>query len=340
MQQARWLFGAAITLALGACASVPLSGDPAVPVLASGETEPVGTGAQDAADDPAIWHNTANPEASLIVATDKKAGLYVYGLDGKTRSFDPAGLLNNVDLVDMGAAGIVVVASDRNDPVHARMRLYRLDTDGAKLIPLGTVDAGSGEAYGLCLWRNGNALHAFSVLKDGTIGEYRLDLAGQAQSALLRSRKLSSQAEGCVADPRNGSLYVGEENVGIWHFAAGSDAGELVAPVDNHTLVADVEGLALLPEMAEGGWLVASSQGDNAYAVYSLPDMAPAARFRITAGQFGGTEETDGIALAAGRFGPKYPEGLFVAQDGINGDQPQNFKLVSWQAIREAILSK
>ena len=70
---------------------------------------------QDAADDPAIWRNAADPAASLIVATDKKAGLYVYGLDGRTRSFADGGLLNNVDLADMGAAGVIVVASDRND---------------------------------------------------------------------------------------------------------------------------------------------------------------------------------------------------------------------------------
>ena len=73
----------------------------------------------------------ANPAASLIVATDKKAGLYVYGLDGRTRSFAAGGRLNNVDLMDMGAAGVIVVASDRNDPLSAMLRIYRLDTASA-----------------------------------------------------------------------------------------------------------------------------------------------------------------------------------------------------------------
>ena len=36
-------------------------------------------------NDPAIWRNVQNPAASLIVGTDKKAGLYVYGMDGKVR---------------------------------------------------------------------------------------------------------------------------------------------------------------------------------------------------------------------------------------------------------------
>ena len=84
-----------------ACATVPKSGDPTVPVFAVAETVPVMTENEDAADDPAIWRNAASPADSLIVATDKKAGLYVYGLDGQEKSFSPHPALNNVDLVDM-----------------------------------------------------------------------------------------------------------------------------------------------------------------------------------------------------------------------------------------------
>src|SRR5688572_3125605 len=67
---------------LGACASAaperPLmeriaNATPAVTVTARGETTPVGTPNADAADDPAIWRNAADPAQSLIVGTDKKA---------------------------------------------------------------------------------------------------------------------------------------------------------------------------------------------------------------------------------------------------------------------------
>jgi 3-phytase len=327
-----------VTLACSACATTPpINSLPAATVAAVAETEPVGTAAADAADDPAIWRNSADPAASLIVATDKKAGLHVYGLGGKSRFFEPDGRLNNVDLLDMGDAGVIVVASDRNDPLNAKLRLYRLDTAAAKLTPLGIVDGGKGEAYGVCLWANGTAIHAFSVLKDGTVEEYRLELGAQPRAVPVATRKLATQSEGCVADPRDGTLYVGEEDVGVWRFAAGQTQGTLVAPVDNKQLVADTEGLAILPEGTNSGWLVASSQGDNAYALYALPGMQPAGRFRIVAGKLGATEETDGIALMGGDFGPDYREGLFVAQDGQNAPFAQNFKLVPWQAIREAI---
>ena len=313
-------------------------------VTAKAETAPVGTANDDAADDPAIWRNRRFPERSLIVATDKKAGLYVYGLDGKVRQFVRAGRLNNVDLIDMGRAGIIVVASDRNDELNAKLQVYRLDPKSTTLTPLGAVSGGTGEAYGVCLLRRGRALFAFSVLKHGAIHQIRIDLGkASLNGTIARSMKLMTQAEGCVADPRTATLYVGEEDVGIWAFdtrANGPVSGKLVAPVDGRHLVADVEGLALIPNGARSGWLIASSQGDNAYALYALPSLKPAGRFRIVAGQFGSAEETDGIAVSNGSFGKDFPGGLFIAQDGQNAPAAQNFKLVSWREILAATSTK
>lgn len=323
------------------CATVPPQSLPAAPITASGETVPVGTAAQDAADDPAIWRNAADPASSLIVATDKKAGLYVYGLDGKVRHFEPGGLLNNVDLVSLTDGSVLVVASDRNDLTQAKLRLYQLDPGTGRLRPLGAVNGGLGEAYGVCLWQDGETLHAFSVLKSGDIHHVRIDLGTESPSGtIVRSLKLATQSEGCVVDVRTGTLFVGEEDVGIWRFdarATGSTVPRLVAPTDGRQLVADVEGLALAPQGGNGGWLLASSQGDNAYALYSLPDMEPVGRFRITAGRVGATEETDGIEVALGNFGPDYPEGIVVVQDGVNAPAAQNFKLVSWRTVSEAL---
>jgi len=330
-----------IAAALAGCATSQPPRITAVAVPATGETEPVGTANNDAADDPAIWRNPRRPDASLIVGTDKKAGLHVYGLDGRSRHFLADGRLNNVDLVDLGRRGVIVVASDRNDAAQAKLRIYRLDTRTARLEPLGTAPGGAGEAYGVCLLRTGAALHAFSVLKDGAIHQVRIDLGdGTAGGEIVRSLKLATQTEGCVADARTGTLYVGEENHGIWDFdarASGPVDGRLVAPVDGKHLVADVEGLALAPAGRNGGWLIASSQGDNAYALYRLPGMTPAGRFRIAGGALGSAKETDGIDLALGSFGKDYPQGLFVAQDGENAPAAQNFKLVSWRDVLTAI---
>ncbi|MDF7774963.1 phytase [Sphingomonas sp. AOB5] len=316
---------------------------PTASVQPRGETKPVGTGNADAADDPAIWRNAADPAASLIVATDKKAGLYVYNLKGEIQSFLDAGRVNNVDLRDMGAAGIIVAASDRNDKVNPKLALFRLDPATRKLTLLGHVPVGTGEAYGVCLYREGDKLTAFNVIKDGTINQVELDLTGAAPSGkIVRTMKLGTQSEGCVVDERTHRLYVAEEDVGMWRFdarATGSTEAIKLASADGYQIVADTEGVALAEIGPDnGGYLLVSSQGDNAYAVYRLSDDSYVGRFRIMPGNgLGGTEETDGIELIVGDFGPDYPGGLFIAQDGINPPSAQNFKLVAWDDIRAAL---
>jgi 3-phytase len=307
-------------------------------VTASGETDAVATANADAADDPSIWRNAADPAASLIVGTDKKFGLNVYGLDGRLRGSVAAGRVNNVDLIEAtiaGRPGVLVAASDRNDPLNAKVALFRLDTVNGKLEPLGTVPAGKGEGYGLCLAVRDGTIDAFMVLKDGTINQVALDLHEVPSGRIVRTMKLATQSEGCVVDPATQRLYVAEEDVGVWRFDArpdGATAPTAVARVDGRTLVADVEGIAIADDL-----LLVSSQGDNAYAAYSLADDSYVGRFRIGAGKFGATSETDGIAAWAGDFGPAYPQGIFIAQDGDNAPAAQNFKIVDWRQVKAAL---
>ena len=318
---------------------------PAVNVLARGETTPVGTANDDAADDPAIWRNAAAPADSLIIGTDKKAGVYVYGLDGKVRDFNNAGSVNNVDLrADVmigGAPGVLVVASDRNDLANAKLALFQLNTTTGKLVSLGTVGAGAGEAYGICLYRDTMGLYAFMVLKDGTINQVKLDVSGAApKGEIVRTMKLSTQSEGCVTDEKLGRLFVAEEDVGLWRYDAaanGAVTSTKIASADGKNIVADAEGVALADDSKAGRFIIVSSQGDNAYSVYRANDDAFVGRFRIGAGSVGATEETDGIEVIVGDFGPAFPGGLFIAQDGFNPASAQNFKLVAWDDIKAAL---
>jgi 3-phytase len=332
-----WAAGCATTPALP-----PITPAPTASVSAKGETAAVATANADAADDPAIWRNPANPAASLIVATDKKAGLHVYGLGGPSRSFAAAGRVNNVDLRDMGAAGIIVAASDRNDPLNAKLALYRLDPATSQLTALAALPVGRGEAYGVCLYRDGATLHAFNVLKDGTIHQMTLDLSGAVPTGrVVRTMKLATQSEGCVVDERTHRLYVGEEDVGVWRFdarATGATTPTQVIAADRSKLIADVEGMAIAAiGPSDGGYLVVSSQGDNSYTVVRLSDDSYVGRFKVAAGRFGATEETDGLEVMTGDFGPEFPAGLMVVQDGHNLPAAQNFKLVSWADVMAAL---
>ena len=318
----------------GCAASAPMiSGLPPVQVSASGETQPVGTNRADAADDPAIWVDPANPNRALIVATDKKAGLHVYDLAGKDVAFTQAGLVNNVDV-----AGDIIVASDRNDGVNAHLAVFRLDAGKPAIVPLGRAAAGTGEAYGLCLKKSAPAqpITAALIVKDGTVRVGTLTIEGTPNFAVQWEHKIATQSEGCVFD--GDTLYVGEEVGGIWELKpnGNSATARLVAPVDNQRLVADVEGLATIDHKGQR-YLIASSQGDNAYAVFRLPGVDYVGRFAVAAGAFGATSETDGIEAVAGNFGDAYPDGLFLAQDGDNAPNAQNFKLVRWDRIAAAL---
>ena len=327
---------ALITIGIAAaCASIPV-GNPALSVPAMAETTPVGTANEDAADDPAIWRNNEDPARSLIVGTDKKGGLYVYDLEGKELSFLPAAGLNNVDLIELADGRVLVAASDRSEPEIARIHLSFLDPATARLKPAGRVEVGRGEGYGICIGetRDDGAVSIYSAPKNGIIYRTMVNpnaLGGESDTSEVA--RVPSQPEGCAFDERTGTLYIGEEAAGIWAIDPESGVKKLVAATGTGLIVPDVEGLALAPEGEEGGYLVASSQGDNAFAVYSLPTMSPLGRFRIAGGALGSVEETDGIEIDNRSFGPAFPDGLFIAQDGVNPPSAQNFKLVSWGEI-------
>lgn len=311
-----------------------------VSVPAAGQTTAVATADADAADDPAIWVDKTDPAGSLIVATDKKAGLNVYALDGTLKSSYPAGRVNNVDLRVVGDR-IIVVASDRNDKKSGKLAMFELDAATAKLKPLGILPVGAGEGYGVCMGQvEAGRVDAFLVMKEGDIFQVELTLDGQPKATVVRHMKLATQSEGCVVDDRTAMLFVAEEDVGIWRFGARkTDAVKPVAVArdDGKRLVADVEGLAIAAEGMKDGYLVASSQGDNAYALWRLSDLSYAGRFRIDAANgIGGTSETDGIEVKTASL-PGYEGGIMIAQDGDNMPAAQNFKMIRWADVRRAL---
>lgn len=289
----------------------------------------------DAADDAAIWIDTDDPGRSLIIGTDKQegGGLALYDLSGSQVAFHADGAMNNVDV----RGDIVVAGNESNNSIA----IYRV-ADG-DLVPAAsrTIEAGI-EIYGNCLYRSSTtgALHVFLTSKEGVIEQWELVEAegGSLDGRLVRSLELESQTEGCVADDALGAVYVGEEAVGIWRFDAEPDAGTSGRLIDKTGpgghLAADVEGLTIAALADGGGYLFASSQGDDEYVIYSRTDNSYLATFSIEDdGDIDGTSDTDGIDVAAVPLGDAFPSGLFVAQDGKNPDAAQNFKLVPLEAI-------
>jgi 3-phytase len=330
--------------AMGATPSAVQAVDDMASVEARRETETVGTSTADDADDIAIWVDPDDSSGSLVIGTNKKSGLFVYGMDGRIRGRVDSGKMNNVDLRNgvtiEGRPRTVIAASDESRS-SAMIALYALDPGTKGLTPLGRVPGGRERAYGLCLYQQDGQLWAFNVFRDGVIEQVAIDVStGVARATPVRRMKLRSNAEGCVADDRTRTFYAAERDVGIWKWGADPDASGTparVAPTDKSRLVADVEGLALAQYGEKGGYLIASSQGADSFIVYRLGDDAYMGRFRIVGGATDGTSHTDGIELVLGNMGDEFPGGLFVAQDDDNRPQPQNFKFVAWGDVLKAL---
>lgn len=323
----------------------------AQPVQPSAETAPVASDG-DAADDPAIWVHPQDPSLSLIVGTDKQRGLQLYDLEGRLLQALPDGRLNNVDLRDGflldGRPSVLVAATNRSDQTIA---FYRLDTGERRLRRIGPgLPTGFDEPYGLCLYAGRGGQHYAFVNEavSGRIRQWRLqDADGRIAATLVREIGVGGQAEGCAADDELGELYVAEEDRALWKYGAEPDSGvkrTMIDAVGGATgLAADLEGVAIWRGSGGRGFVVLSNQGADSYAVYRREaGHAFVGLFRIVddaALGVDGTVETDGLDVTSRAAGPRYPDGLLVVQDGRNepAGQRQNFKLVSWRAVAEAL---
>lgn len=323
--------------------SADISRSPMLEVAATVETEPASTGG-DSTDDTTVWIDPSDPAKSLIIGTNKQRGLAVYDLTGKQLQFLPDGRMNNVDHRDgfpLGGEKIsLVAASNRSDNSVGLYRVnpgtHRLENIAARRIP-------TANAYGACMYRSRKTdkFYYISTTKQGFAEQFELidDGKGRVDARSIRRFKVGTQLEGCVADDELGHLYIGEEQVGIWKYAAEPDAPLDRIKVDSAGaqghLVPDVEGLTIAYEKNGKGYLIASSQGDNSYVMYRREgDNAYVKKFRITSGN--GIDEvtnTDGIYVTTESLGPMFPRGIFIAQDGVNDKANQNFKFVPWHLI-------
>lgn len=317
---------------------------PATTLTSALETAPVPPGGD--ADDPAIWVDRAEPAKSTIIGTDKNGGLAVYDLGGHELQYLADGDLNNVDLRDgfrLGDRSVTLVTSA--DSSTNRLAIYRIDASTRKLVDVSarTITLGLA-AYGSCMYKS-SASGIFYVFVNseaedagpgGEVEEWQLfeNGRGRVDARKVRSFAVGSQTEGCVADDRLGTFYIGEEDKGIWKYGAEPDAGTKRAQVDSTGtdghLKADVEGLTLAYGSDKSGYLIASSQGNSSFVVYRREeDNEYVKTFTITGRGIDPVEETDGIDVTLRNLGPTFLRGLLVVQDGKDDSGRTNFKLVS-----------
>ncbi|HZG40117.1 MAG TPA: phytase [Nodosilinea sp.] len=333
-------------------------------------------------DDSAIWVNPENSDESLVIVTLKDGGAATLNLQGEIRqTILPADFgdirYNNVDLVYNFALGEetvdLAVFSDRANDTLA---IYAINPETQDLTDITAdsiletifgVDDGEATAYGLATYISpvtGKA-YAFATQASGNLVA-QLELInnsdGTVNAKLVRTIALpvptgdveDSQSEGLVIDQELGFLYVSLENeVGILKFGAEPNGGsdfELVQSIDADFLVPDIEGLTIYYGDNGTGYLLASSQGNNSFAVFSREGNNEYLG-SFTVGETGDIDqvnESDGLDVTNVALGSAFPNGLLVVQDGANDPQnpveddeqlennSTNFKFVDWAAVANA----
>ncbi len=323
------------------------------------ETTPVPRSVnEDAADDPAIWVHPSDETLSRIIGTDKRGGLAVYDLNGRQIQYLEVGSVNNVDLrygFQLGDTAFDIAAASNR--TTRTIDVFKINKKTGLLESLGSVPVSEDidDVYGFALGYQSNcdSFFAFANGKNGVIEQYQLHADSKFQTVegtLVKRMRVPTQPEGMVCDDLTGTLYVGEEEKGIWAFDAWNRTeghGHFIEQTDasqNPAIVTDIEGISLFYSDEQEGYLIISSQGNHSYAVFERNSgHAYIGSFSIgDKNNVDGVEETDGLDVINIPLGEDYPVGLLVVQDGYNFDenhQPtsQNFKLISWAEVANAL---
>ena len=301
------------------------------------ETDPV-VSFDDAADDVCIWENKINPSKSLVVGTDKDYGLIVYDLKGKELNQYPLGRTNNVALFDSPSvlrnSYPIVCATNRTNETITFAYLL----PNGELTNIQNINVNLKEVYGITTSVINKIPYIIVSDKRGYVKQYLVDLKNDSlRIALVRTIKFKTIVEGLVVDENNNKLYVAEENKGLWQLNAvpGIEKDlKLVLKTNRKKLKPDFEGLAIRTYPDGSGWIIMSVQELNSYAFIDRISLEVDFLIQIKEGKVDGVQDTDGLDVSSLKT-KKFPNGIFIVQDGENGDVHQNFKYINWVDIEK-----
>jgi 3-phytase len=300
----------------------------------------------DSADDPSIWIHPTDASKSVIIGTDKSAGIYVWDMNGNEVQHLPQGTsCNNIDLrydIQLGGQSVDIVAANlRNSGKLAVFKLNPNYTNGDVLVQIADRNSSNNNiqrnSYGLALYRrpSDGSLYVFEKPEDngGEVRQYLIEDDGTGNGVTLTAvRDLNysgDQAEGFVADDELGFIYITEEAEGIHKYYAdpqmSSDRILFFASGDG--INGDREGLAIYACDNGGGYLLLSSQGNSTIKIYDRQGNNQFIKTVEPRDQNGdGDLGTDGLDVTSFAAPPTFSQGLVVVHD----DGGRRFHIYDW----------
>ncbi len=342
MTHRAWLL--LLTVALAACAQKPAQTptEPAPPtVAAAAETAPT---AQDGANAVAIWVHPTDGAQSLVLGAGGTGGLEVYGLDGALRQRISDIEASHVTLrygFDLGGRRIPLVLV--YDPMRAQLFPYTIDEAGALSRLSGTPVQADDDLVGLCSYTSpiSGRVYALGMTDGGQMLQFEYFAKGGAvEGELVRSVALGKGAEYCVVDDSTGTIYYGDEALGLMSLPVGVETDPARSVVDMAAprggIAEEVKGIALAQGADGKPFVVVSDASAERVAIYG-PEGQRIGNFQVGAGgAVDAVGETEGLAVAAVPMGEAYPEGILVIADQDNDGAHSNFKIVGWHEARTA----
>jgi len=320
-------------------------------IYAVAETEPVAT-TGDAADDPALIINTKNPRKSIILGTDKKAGIYLYDLEGTKLAFAAMGEINNID-VRQQKDEIYVAASNRSLR-SIEFWVFDQNTFFANNASYSNIFASASrsysiptniDVYGICIGMIAGTPVAFVTEDRGP----RVELWTLENQMLVGTFSNGGESEGCVFDDENQTVFISEEETNgvLKAYDLNQEypfANPVIVDSREGNIGGDPEGVAIYKTSDTEGYVLLSSQGDNKYNVYNRQKPYQfISSFTVDDSPSGidGTSHTDGISVSSYNLGGKFYKGIMIAQDDENLDgeklKNQNFKIIPFNQVMKAL---
>lgn len=337
-----WLL--VLTAALGACSrpGTEPAGEPTPPVVAAAaETAPT---AQDGANGVAIWVHPEDGVRSLILGAGGTGGLEVYGLDGALKQRIGDIEASHVTLrygFDLAGGKVPLVLA--YDPMRSQIFPFTVDGAGVVTRLKGAPVQADDDLVGLCSFTSpvSGRVYALGMTDGGQMLQWEYFAKGDAvEGRLVRSVPLGKGSEYCAVDEATGTVYYGDEALGVMALPASVETDparsiiDLAAPRGG--IAEEVKGIALAQGADGKPFVVVSDASAERIAIYG-PEGGLIGRFQVGAGgAVDAVGEAEGLALATVPMGDAYPEGVLVVADQDNDGQHSNFKIVGWREARTA----
>ena len=312
------------------------------------QTQPGARSGGGTVNDVALWVNPANPADSRLITADQNNGLFTYALDGGEVQGNTEGTSVSVDVLGgfplAGGTNAALVLSA--NPTLTGLVPYVMDAtaDGGGLTRLSptTAPLDQGVSYGTVRMARGadGTIQAFGGLAAGGLRQFALTPTDGGVTGTPVRDIPAGGVVGLVVDPAYRALYVAQQGQGLYRYGADADAGtqgtQVVGLGDGG--LTSVGRIALYEASGVDGYLVASDPNANTFVVFDRRTLGRVGAFQLV--QDGGTdavEQSRGLVAYSGALGTAFPEGLFVAHDGVSSSTlTDNLKLTSWGNVARA----